>query len=505
MSRDPAPRRVAFAVGAVSLIIGTVTLNRFLVGVFYDDGLYAGLALALARGLGYVHPHLPGMPAAVHYPPFYPLVLAPLYGLLSVDSAGFAAKAINLGCGGAAAALTAWHAVRYRLLGDHVPPWIPGLVVAAAATAIPVLAVQGVVFSEPLFAVLLVTAFILTDAVPDAPRPPRGAVRAGTAIALALLTRSIGVAAAAGAVLWLGGVRNDRRAAARAALVPLACFAAWSVWVALHRGGIDPALGLNYGSYAEVIRQTGVAGLGRGALDLARPLAALSLGVVPAGPLRALTGLGVMAVAAYGLFLVGRRSSAGVTLAVYVAILCVWPYPPDRFLWVVLPWIALATVAGGIAMWARRPLRPAVAALAALVVAGTGQYQIHGFAGRWWESAARPISENFAELLPAIRELPPSAVVATDDEALVWLHTGRRAVPLYLFAYQGRRTIHPGPAEQRAYLARQGVTHVLLADPGGESAVQLRALIHSAPPGWLTPVRSFPGARWLFAVNQAAP
>ena len=52
--------------------------------------------------------------------------------------------------------------LRYRLLGDHVPPWIAGLVVAAAATAIPVLAVQGVVFSEPLFAVLLVTAFILT-------------------------------------------------------------------------------------------------------------------------------------------------------------------------------------------------------------------------------------------------------------------------------------------------------------------------------------------------------
>jgi len=505
VSGDPAPRRVALAVGAAALIVGTLALNRFLVGVFYDDGLYAGLALALARGHGYVHPHLPGMPAAVHYPPLYPLVLAPLYGLLSVDDAGFAAKVLNLACGAAAAGLTAWHAIRYRLLGDHVPRWIPALVVLVAATAIPVLAVQGVVFSEALFAVLLVTAFMLTDAVPDAPRPLRAAVGAGTVIALALLTRSIGVAAAAGGVLWLAGARGHRGAAARLALVPLAGFAAWSVWVALHQGGIDPALGLNYGSYGEVVRQTGIDGLGRGARDLARPLAALSLGVVPAGPARTLTGLGVLAAAAYGLFLVGRRSSAGISLAAYVAILCVWPYPPDRFLWVVLPWIGLATVAGGIALWARRPLRPAVAALAAVLVAGTAQYQIRGFAGRWWEAAARPISDNFAELLPAIRELPPGAVVATDDEALVWLYSGRQAVPLYLFAYRGRRTIHPGPAEQRAYLARQGVTHVLLADPSGESAVQLRALIHSAPPGWLTPLRPFPGARWLFAVTGATP
>lgn len=503
MSRGPSPGRAGLAVGTVALIVGVLTLNAFLVGVFYDDGLYAGLAVALARGLGYVHPHLPGTPAAVHYPPLYPLVLAPLYGSLSVDAAGFGAKLLNVACGTVGAGLTAWHAVRYRLLGDGAPAWLAAGVVAVSATAIPVLTIQSVVFSEPLFAVLLVTAFILTDAVPDAARPRRAATLAGASIALALLTRSIGIAAAAGAVLWLGGMRQDPRSAARAAVLPLAAFVAWSAWVVLHRGGIDPALGLNYGSYAEVLRQTGLAGLGRGAPDLARPLAVVMLGALPAGAATVVVGAATLAVGIYGLVLIARRSCAGVTLACYVVILSLWPYPPDRFLWAVLPWIGLAVAAGSVALWARRPMRPVVAGLATLLVAGVGLYQMRGFTGRWWEAAARSISQNFAELLPAIRALPPGAVVATDDEALVWLHTGRRAVPLYLFAYQGRHTVHPSPAAHRTYLERNGVTHVLLADPAGESAVQLRALIGEAPPDWLTPVRGFRGARWLFAVTPA--
>ena len=57
------------AAAGVALAVGALALNRALIGVFYDDGLYAGLATALAHGSGYVHPHLPGTPAAVHDPP----------------------------------------------------------------------------------------------------------------------------------------------------------------------------------------------------------------------------------------------------------------------------------------------------------------------------------------------------------------------------------------------------------------------------------------------------
>ena len=79
--------RGGVAAAAAALAAGALTLNHDLVGVFYDDGVYAGIALALARGLGFIHPHLPGTPAVVHYPPLYPLMLAPLFGAFPVPVA----------------------------------------------------------------------------------------------------------------------------------------------------------------------------------------------------------------------------------------------------------------------------------------------------------------------------------------------------------------------------------------------------------------------------------
>ena len=76
----------------LSAVGGALALNHYLVGIFYDDGLYAALAWALAHGRGFVYPNLPGAPSAVHYPPLYPVVLAPLFGLLSVPAAALVGK-----------------------------------------------------------------------------------------------------------------------------------------------------------------------------------------------------------------------------------------------------------------------------------------------------------------------------------------------------------------------------------------------------------------------------
>ena len=141
-----------------------------------------------------------------------------------------------------------------------------------------------------------------------------------------------------------------------------------------------------------------------------------------------------------------------------------------------------------------------VALLAAVVVGGYLHYEVRGFGGRWWETQARAISANFAELLPVIAELPASAVVATDDEALVWLYTRRSTVPLYLERYRGRETVRPTPAEHRAYLERMGVTHVVLASATSPSAGELRGLL-AAYPAWLTAMYRWSGGRWLFAVS----
>ncbi len=493
-------RRAGAVVAAVTLLVGALALNRDLVGVFYDDGFYAGLALALARGQGYVQANLPGAPAAIHYPPLYPLLLAPLFGTLSVDVAGFVGKLVNLACAAAAAGLVAWHATRARLLGTEAPRWLPATVVAAAAVAIPVLQTQSVLFAEPLFALLFAATVARADA-PGKRRPVAAAALAGTAAALALLTRTIGVAAGAGVVLFLLVVRRAtlKHAAVAAAPVAIATLG-WAWWTLAHRAGLDPAVAINYGSYGEVVRQAGLGAFGSSAADLPRPLGVITLGWVPFAPLYVALGVAALGIGLYGLWLLSRRSSAGLSLLGYLAILAVWPFPPDRFLWAILPWLALAWAAGAVALLRTR-LRGAVGVLTALVVCGFGYYEARGFAGRWWRGDAPAISANFQELLPWLRTLPAGAVCATDDEALVWLYTGRQAVPFYLYGYRGAAVVEPPPDEQRAYLERQGVTHIVLGNPGGDSARELRRLI-AAYPGWLIPVHAWPGGRWVYAVNR---
>jgi hypothetical protein len=501
MTADAA-RRAGLAVWGVALVAGALTLNRDLVGVFYDDGVYAGLAWALGHGLGYVHPHLPGTPAAVHFPPFYPLMLAPLFGTLSVPSAAVLGKVLNVVLAASAAGLVAWHATRSELLGPGTPVWLAGVVVGAAAVAVPVLTLLTTLLSEPLFSLVLAVAVILADRPPERLAPDRAALFAGFAAALALLTRSIGVAAGAGIVLFLLLVRRaPSRLAVRVALPMAVAALGWMVWLLRHARAIDPMLRADYGTYGDVLAQAGLGALGSSTLDLGRPLGVLTLGWVPSYALYYLLGIPALAIGVYGLLQLLARSAAGPTLVVYLAILAIWPVLPDRFLWAVLPWIALAWVAGAVAAWRQPRLRVLVGVLAAALGLGYARYEVRGFAGQWWAVSAGQISANLDELLPWVETLPPRAVLATDDEPLVWLYTGRQAVPLYLFSYRGRGEAPVTSAAQLAFFERVGVTHLLLTGAGGAGAVELNALLAAAPSRF-TLVRRWAGGRVAFEMTR---
>jgi hypothetical protein len=282
----------------------------------------------------------------------------------------------------------------------------------------------------------------------------------------------------------------------------------WAAWVLAHRHGIDPLLAPDYGSYFEIVRSAGPAVIGTRAADLGRPLGVLVLNWVPTRAVYYLCGLPALAVGLYGIGRLSRRSSIGLTLIVYLAILAAWPVPPDRFLWAILPWLALAWASGAAGLWHHRWLRSALLrgpllALVAVLTFGYARYEVRGFAGRWWDTAARQISDNFAQILPALDSLPPAAVIATDHDPLVWLYTRRSAVPLSIYSFRGNAVLEPPPTVHRAYLERQGVTHVLLAGEGAGAARQLQRLL-DAYPRWLTPVRHWPppGGRTLFQVRH---
>jgi len=497
---ERAARRAGLVAGLLTLAGAALTLNRMLVGVFYDDGLYVGIAYALSHGLGYVHPHLPGHPAAVHYPPLYPLVLAPFFGLLSVPTAALAAKMLNAVFAALGAGLIAWHASRSELLGPGAPSWLAVAMVVAAALALPTLSILTVLFSEPLFALLVAIAVIVADRPPQRWPPAWGALAAGGAAALALLTRSIGVAAGVGVVLFLVLVRRAPWCHAALVAAPVVAAAlAWGWWVLRHRGGIDPAMATNYGSYFEVVHQAGLGLFWASLSDLPRPLGALTLSWLPSA-LYYVFGATALTVLLYGLVLLARRSSIGFTLLGYFAILAVWPFPSDRFIWVVLPWLGLAWAAAARDLARRQTLRLAVALVAAAIVVGYGQLEVRGLGGRLWSVASGTTSATAARMLPGLATLPPNAVIAADAEALVWLYTGRTTVPFYVYSYRGRHIVYPPPAEQRAYLERQGVTHIMIGGYGGTSAAELDALL-GAYPGWITMAQGWPGGGAVFRVK----
>ena len=228
--------------------------------------------------------------------------------------------------------------------------------------------------------------------------------------------------------------------------------------------------------------QAGLSAIAVNVPDLSRPLEAITLGWIPVRWIYGVLATIALGIGLYGIALLTRRSAIGLSLVFYLLILAVWPHPPDRFLWAVLPWLGLAWAAGGLELWRRWPrVRLPLAFLVILIVGGYVYYEARGFARGWWDTQARNISANFAELLPVVKNLPDSSIIATDDEALVWLYTRRRSVPFYL--------------------DRMGVTNVLLASSSSPSAGQLKALIDTYP-GMFTALYRWPDGRWLFAVNR---
>lgn len=495
--------RSALIVGSIVLAGRALALNRALIGVSYDDGLYAGAAVALAHGQGYVHPHLPGTPAVVHYPPLYPLFLVPYFGMLPVDAAGFAAKIANVIIAGLAAGLIAWHAARIELVGQGAPRWLAPTVVAAAALAIPCLTLQTALYAEPLFGLLLALAVLLADVAPARWSPARGALVAGCAAALALLTRSIGIAVGAGIVGFLLLARRAPLRQAALAVLPVALAAVgWGWWTTLHAAGIDPGMAINYGSYAEVVKQSGLSAYARSVPDLVRPLGTILLAWLGSPPLYLLFGIAALAVWLYGLWTVWRMSAIGFTLVCYLAILAVWPFDPDRFEWAVLPWIALVWVAGAVRLYrADKRLHIPLGLVTAALVVGYGLQETTGLVHRGWRIAYVQPTGAFNEMLPVLSQLPANAVLASDGEALVWLYTRRTTVPFYVYGYHAGQWVRPTPVAQRAYLERMGVTHVLLTGFGGGSDEELNALL-GAYPHWLTAVHVWPGGKALFQVTR---
>jgi hypothetical protein len=192
-------------------------------------------------------------------------------------------------------------------------------------------------------------------------------------------------------------------------------------------------------------RDAAIAGLLAGLLALVRTLGAF---VAPAPAIVLLVtvaSFAVLALLGVGTREVARR--APVTLAfaaMYLGIVLAWPFEPTRFVWVLLPIIGVVAAVGGrtIVRWRPASFPGQAARMAAmgamlLLAAGYATYNARGFAGRTWTIGPQSFAQRASPLVDfALRGTGPDDLLATEDEALVHLYSGRRTMPVGTFTPQ---------------------------------------------------------------------
>jgi hypothetical protein len=445
-SRSALAHRIApLAIGATVALVLFAIYKPFPIGVAQDDGLYMILAKAISTGQGYRFINLPGAPAGVHYPPGYPLLLAALSSLTSGIPGNplvfAAANMIFLGLGASFLYILA------RRIGMRTA--LAAGCALAGFLMPPAVWMNTALFSEPMWLGLAIPWLVWADrADRDATIDARMAIMLGASAGCIALVRTQAAALALALVCVLAARRRWKPAflvmvATTLVLLP------WQLFMARHAAEIPEPISAKYGPYfawfvqglraegprlliATIIRNVG------SSFAIIRKLFA-----PVGGPWLAILLLGAPGVAA-AWRLARRAPVVFMAVIAHAAIILVWPFEPQRFIWTSWPFVVLWLCAGAAELWeqaqrisVRRwgPARIFVAAdsaLLGLAAVGTTAFML-------WTGAYRAIARGQAKrITPTVawvqQHTPPGTLVASDDETAVFLYTGRRAVPVSSFS-----------------------------------------------------------------------
>ena len=407
-----------------------------------DDAMYVVLAKSLATGHGYRWINLPGAPAATHFPPGYPALLALVWWLVPAFPANVLAfKLLNAILIGIVSLATATLAVRRFGMSR----WVAAAVGVAAALSVPVISLGIRVMSEPLFLTLLMSTLLVAERVADGDDRWSMVALAGALSGAATLVRSFGIALVIAIVVALL-LRRRVRSAAIALGLSMLFVVPWQLFVSANQGVVPQPMRGNYESYTSGLSAAlgpgGPAFLLRTVTNNARGAATVLTGIFGWSVPRA--ALWLVLVLSVGLLLVGSRvlwNRARVTalfLATYVAILLAWPFFGGRYIWGVWPLVILTMALGLRAVFAHRPtvssMRIGLRCLQAVLAAGVAMYVV----GAWraahdhvWSVVASAQAAPIRNVVRWIDDRTPDhAVVAANYEGAVYLYTGRLTVPV---------------------------------------------------------------------------
>ena len=491
LAATPSRTRIGWIMPALAATLAAVgvwwAVVPYLVGVFHDDGIYVLLARSIAEGQGFHYSHLPGAPAATHYPPLYPLALAAVWKLVPAFPANVGALLrLNVLFAGLAAA--GWWAFATKRLAWNDA----GALVSAVAVAMstPMLTLSSALLSETMFIALVWPVLIFAErAVTE--RATRTLALLGVATGALMLVRTHAIALLAAIILLL---LVDRRL--RDALVVAASATAiqlpWFIWTAIAAPHVAAPLEGSYGSYAgwffTGVREGGASFLLGTVRANTREIAQLlrdrfTTGFSPA--FDTCVALLVVVFLAYGATQFAHRARVTLGFCIgYVIIVLVWPYSPWRFMYAMWPVFALLILEGVRVAWSHSArLRPVIALGATAALLAFLRTELHSYATRGWRAPSRQATAQLAPMLRWIEANTTSGdIVLTEGEQVVALYAGRKAAPPVAFT-------------AREYLVRRD---------SAEATIALQAMLRAVPAQYVVTL-SPDVQRSAFALRELRP
>lgn len=350
---------LCLAVLTVYYWLGTTSL----LGLSNDDVVFMVLAKSLAAGLGYRELYLAGEPWHVGWPPLYPAFLAFIL-ILFPDFWDFAwaAKALNVGCAVLAVLLS--YVLARRRYG--FPLWQAGWVAAAVALGTFHATMIDLTMADVLFSACLLFSLFFLEKAPSWSHTWWSALGVGGLLALPAWGRSAGLALSVAAMFWLWH-RCSMRFWLACAGTGLLFYLPWPLYVKLapHWGPASWNYGMvlqGYGTGTEVLpRFFGVLfqNLGRVVFEFAH------MTLVPLWTHHSLafhftgtTAALLVSAMAWGLVATGMWRMAQSPpplllyfLPVYLAVICVYPWDPSRYLLAISAPLSIPFVRGVAWLW----------------------------------------------------------------------------------------------------------------------------------------------------------
>lgn len=426
--------------GAIVFAVGLWAFRPYPIGIYADDGVYVILAKAIATGHGLRNLHLPGAPFATHFPPGFPLVLAALWRLNPNFPQNIPLFMLLQ------AVLLSATALGTYLFARRIFEWRPTVALAlslVATLSLPLMSLGAMLFSE-LLALALVLPFVVgLELFVRRPASVTEAVLLGILAGMIGLVRTqMALVVPAACVVLI--LRRQWRAMFLFAAGALVVLLPWEFWIASHDAGLQGLLRGYYGSYgAWLVRGVKAQGLhllvATTRLNANAIAGAIAGRVAPwhIGNLRLIPVMLAAAAVIFGGLRSRMRAPITALFALmYVGLVLVWPFGSSRFIWGLWPILLLL---GAFGVWdavvALRGHRNAVLRLApiaasAIVVCGMARAEYSAYRTRAWSDEVEPTASLIGPLVRWVnRNTQAGDLLVADDEPLVYLFTGRQAMP----------------------------------------------------------------------------